>query len=191
MLKNKLIVLSLSIFMVIACSGRLKKHIFSRPDEILKNKTLGIVPFHNLTQKIDAGVIMNHIIMTELIKNKNIKIAKYGDIYEALLKEHINAPATVDQKTLKMLRDTLGLDGVILGTLVIYKEAPERAEIRFDASLLDTETGQILWKGEFHKCGDTYSPIHLIQGSNANTALSLAKEIAVELVDSLGLESIQ
>ena len=191
MLKNKRIVLYLIVFMLIACSGRLKKHAFNRPDEIIKIKKLAILPFHNLTQEIDAGVIMNHVIMTELIKNKNIKIAKYGDVHEALIKEHIYAPATVDQNTLKMLRDTLGVDGALLGTLIIYREDPGRIEIRFDASLLDTKNGKIVWKGEFHKCGDAYSPSHLIQASNSKTALSLAKKIAIELVETLGLESIQ
>lgn len=170
-----------------SCSGRVKQHTFNRPEEIIKMKKLAIAPFHNLTQKLDAGVIMNHMIMAELIKNRTIKIIKYGDVYEALLKEHINAPATLDRATLRMLRDTLKVDGVLVGTLIIYKEDPEGTEIRFDATLLDTDDGTIVWKGEFHKSGNTYSPSHLFQKTDSQMILALAQRIAIELVDTLSL----
>jgi len=144
------------LFGCIPSSG--KGEIFRRKEPLSRIKRIAVVPFDNLSDRLDAEVLVTTIFIGEINHGRRFSVLKYGDIREFLLKEGILSTEMFTQETLHSLAQTFSIDGVILGTIVNYREwnpdkGKEPAMIHISARLLDCENGRIIWFGQDERTG--------------------------------------
>lgn len=154
-------------------------------------RSVAVLPLHNLSNEVNAGVIMTNLLMAELVHLGRFRVVKYGDLREFLLQRHMTSVSTVDSDVLHILRKEFRIDAVITGTVFEYGEGLEasgngRGEgtnlpaIFVSCSILDTRTGRILARGDFYEKGGARG--YLLSKRERQGAFSLAQGLAHNLI---------
>jgi len=126
-------------------------------DNLHRIKRVAVLPFYNLSERLDAEVIVTSLFIDEIVHDHRFSVVKYGDVQDFLWKQKVQSTDTVTSETLKGLADTFSVQGVIVGTINTYREwAPDRKEpamVEISARLVDCETGQTVWFGREKRTG--------------------------------------
>lgn len=179
----------LSIFFLgsyLGCHPPLTNTIYLNPDKIGRVKNIAVLPFYNLTESLNAETIMANVIMAELMNSKRFNLVKYGDVMELLLSRKMTSLSTVDIETLHFLRKKLKADAVIIGTIYRYEEAQQQrakfspSAVSISVSLIDTKSGQTLWRQDSSGAGSTYG--YLLDNMEIYPCFGMAKKVANELL---------
>ena len=139
-------------------------HYPKKGEPLLRDKSLSgikriaVLPFYNLSDRVDAEVLVTNIYIGEIVNDQGYSTVKYGDIREFLLKHKIRSTETITRETLQRLADTFFVDGVMLGSILTYREwdphnDKEPAVVDLSVRLLDCESGRIIWCGREKRTG--------------------------------------
>jgi TolB-like protein len=135
-----------------------RREIFLRKDALPQIKRIAVIPFDNLSDRLDAEVLVTTIFIGEIDHSQRFSVLKYGDIREFLLEKGIRSTEMFTQEILHSLAQSFSIDGVMLGTIMNYREwnpdrGKEPAMIHISARLLDCESGRIIWCGQDERTG--------------------------------------
>jgi len=170
-------------------------YCFLDSESIKEISSVAVLPFHNLTKKVNAGVIMTNTIMAELIESGRFSVAKFGDVRLFFLRRRMTSVSTIDKDTLRSLRDEFKVDAVIMGTVLEYEEGDITEKknrgtsppfISIGVAVLDTRTGRVLAQGEFIEKGSAAG--YLMSNHESISAFALCKRIAQKLIVTIGAE---
>jgi len=131
---------------------------FVREKALSGIKRIAVLPFYNLSDRVDAEVLVTNIYIGEVVNDQRYATVKYGDIREFLLKHRILTTETITREILQRLADTFFVDGVMLGTIFTYQEwdpdnEKEPAVVDVSVRLLECESGRIIWCGREKRTG--------------------------------------
>ncbi|MGA1795628.1 MAG: hypothetical protein ACMUIL_07195 [bacterium] len=154
-------------------------------------RSVAVLPLRNLSSEVNAGLIITNLLMAEVVGLGRFRVVKYGDLREFLLQRHMTSVSTVDIGVLHELRKEFRIDAVITGTVFEYGDGPEASGngrdketpppvIFVSCSILDTRTGRILARGEFHEKGAARG--YLLSDRERQGAFSLAQGLAHNLI---------
>jgi len=149
----------LLLIMIAGCmvSPKEKAGGILQKDKLHRIKRVAVLPFYNLSDRLDAEVIVTNLFIDEIVHDHRFQVVKYGDIQEFLWQQKVQSTDTVTKETLKDLADRFSVDGVVLGTINTYREwspdLKEPAIAEISARLVDCETGQTVWFGREKRTG--------------------------------------
>jgi len=118
---------------------------------------IAVVPFQNKSRYRDAGSIVAQMFLTELFRSQNFELVEYGDVRRSLIDYRVRYRGELDYSNIKALSESLGVDGILVGTVESYSDGVETKsppEVSITARLLDAGKNRILWYNHFSLNGD-------------------------------------
>ena len=154
--------------------------------------SVAVLPFHNLSKQVNAGVIVTNMLMAELVRHGKFRVTKYGDLRKFFLQRGLTVISSIDIKILRALRQEFKVDAVLMGTVLQYEDGTESTNnkkpvppsIAINSIILDTRTGRILAKGEFIEKGSATG--YLLSDKDKQLAFALARDFAKKLISKIG-----
>jgi TolB-like protein len=154
--------------------------------EIESTYRIAVMPFQNKSKVIDAGMIATYMFIVELFKNKGFVPVEYGEIRRLVVDLRVRGKGELDLKSTEALSKSLGVDGIIVGTVELYKEKegtlPPEAVI--SARLIDARKNRILWYNSYQLNGD--DDIIVLDFGKIRSVESVAYKVISKLVKEMG-----
>ena len=157
-------------------------------DRFRSIKNIAVLPFANKTKKIDAGLIVTYIFISQLHNNSRYKVANLGDVKEILLDRLIRIKDTIDFNTAKILGEKLGVQALIIGEVLKFKERQDEdkkniPEVAISVHLLHIKSGKILWTCQHERNGEDYKIIFDL--GQEGSIIRLAQKVISEMLETL------
>jgi TolB-like protein len=120
---------------------------------------VAVTIFENASERRGAGRILADVFTTALFRHGRFDVIDPGEANEALLALGHTSYGGIDIATLREFKKRTGIDALFRGTVYRYNEGLKREattlpDIALDATMLDTETGKILWFAVEERSGD-------------------------------------
>jgi TolB-like protein len=144
-----------------------------------------VMPFHNESKTKDAGMIATYMFIIELFKSKVFEPLSYGDVRNLVVNLRFRGRGEIDYKYMNKISESSGVDGILVGTVELYKEnegtAPPEAVI--SARLINARTDRILWYDSYQYKGD--EGIFILDWGRIRSAENVAYKVVSELVKDM------
>jgi TolB-like protein len=120
---------------------------------------VAVAIFENASERKGAGRILTDVFTTALFNRGRFEVLDPGEVNDALIVLGRTPYGGLDFSTLREFGKRTAIDAVFIGTVYRYNEGLKREasaapEIALDITLLDTESGRILWFGSEERSGD-------------------------------------
>jgi TolB-like protein len=121
-----------------------------------QQRTLAILPFLNQTQRRGAGDAVSLEFVRHLVATGRFRVLEPGVVREYLLRARIMIPGGASLETTRLMLGAMSVDLVLSGAVIDFDDSPgpQGATIRFNATLLDGASGQVLWHSSSYNRGD-------------------------------------
>lgn len=151
-------------------------------------RRIAVLPFENASERKGASRILTDVFTTALFQHGGFEVIEPGEVAEALVALNAVAFGAIDFESLAGLRERIGVDAVILGTVYSYNEGFRRIqttapEVDLDVRMLDAESGRILWVAARGKSGDDYQTV--LDFGKIRSMVPLALKVISEMLESL------
>jgi curli biogenesis system outer membrane secretion channel CsgG len=182
-------VILIIVLVAISCGGG--PSVFSQKKSSNQPyKTLALLPFDNYSGREDAGKQVSDAFLVELLKRGLFHIVEPGETERVMKEERIRSASQIDIATARLLKEKLSADYVLIGAVNEYDYLKDGERdvplVGFDARLLDTSNGQIVWAANHSKRGDDGE---LIFGWRSVTSLTKLTQICVkDVISSIKFE---
>ena len=193
-------------YLCIICIAVLGCHIYHSKANNFFNRegfkdvrSIAVLPFHNITENENAGVIVTNMIMAELVKSGRFRVIKYGDVRNFFMQRRMISVPTIDLETLRVLRQEFKVEVVILGTILRYESSYETGYgnkskkentplLYVSCTILDTRSGRILGKNEFMEKGAARG--YLLTNKRRQDPFALTQKLAKKLIATLNIDGV-
>ena len=138
--------------MLTACSTNLQSRVAGNLDQISKQQTVAILPVEIVAKnQKETAAMLRHGLYANLKGSKFKLLERY--VVDGLLKQHnLNNPADFLKINPMQFAEILGVDAVLITRINKVKRSyvviHSSIEIGISAQLVDTRTGEILWRAE-------------------------------------------
>jgi len=142
---------------------------------------VAVIPLRNASNTPDAGTIATYLLIDELARSDIFEPVEPGQVREVLISEHTVAQE-VGPEVLRVLRDRLGVDLVVMGVVDGLQDekglGPARSSLA--VTLLATRGASLVWAGEDQVSGERTG--HVFGLGRLRTADQVAGQAAASLV---------
>jgi TolB-like protein len=110
---------------------------------------VALLPLENLSGRADAGDLVTRMLFVGLVRTQRCQVVEAGTVDRAMEDLRIWPVGTVTRRELAGLRDSLGVDYVLVGTLL--EDGPLRTaegdvpSVGVALKLLDAGSGRVVW----------------------------------------------
>ncbi len=118
---------------------------------------IAVMPFQNKSRYREAGAIVAQMFLSELFWSQRFEPVEYGEIKRLIVDFRVRYRGELDYKNIKALSESLGVDGILVGTVESYSDGVETnspPDVSITARLLDARKNRILWYNHFSLNGD-------------------------------------
>jgi TolB-like protein len=153
--------------------------------EIESTYRIAVMPFKNKSKIKDAGMIATYMFLVELFKNRRFEPVEYGEVRRLVVDLRVRGKGELDRRNTEAISKSLGVDGIIVGTVELYKEKegtlPPEAVI--SARLIDALKNRILWYDSYQLNGDNgiivldFGKIRSVEGVAYKVISKIVKEM--------------
>lgn len=150
--------------------------------EIESAYKIAVMPFKNTTAFRNGGMIVTYMFLDELLKNRKFVPVEYGGIRKTMIEKRIRYKGELNFKNIKALKETLGVDSILVGTVERYS-AGSIPGVAVTARLLDAGKNRILWYKRQQLDGD--EGIIVFDWGKLRTADKVAHKVVSKLVDKM------
>lgn len=154
--------------------------------EIESTYRIAVMPFQNKSKVKDAGMIATYMFIVELLKNKRFVPVEYGEVRRLIVNLRVRGKGELDLRNTEAISKSLGVDGIIVGTVELYREEegtlPPEAVI--SARLIDARKNRILWYDSYQLNGD--EGIFILDWGKIRSAENVAYKTVSKLVKEMG-----
>lgn len=117
-----------------------------------------VVPLENLTARADVGELLTRMLFAETAHLGLFDLVEPGVVNQTLEDLRIRPTGTLSRTELQGLRDSLGLDYVMIGTVLesgtVHAWDAEVPVVALALRLLDATTGRVVWADFGARSGD-------------------------------------
>lgn len=142
-----------------ACSPRTTSYINKNVDFSYVQR-VAIFPFRNLSQDTQAAARVQSIFMAGILEQGGLALVDEGEVLHALQKLRISPEAALSSEQVVALGKELGVQGIFFGTVEEYGQArinnTQVYMITAAFSLLETETGSLIWNSQVSNNGTSF-----------------------------------
>ncbi len=151
-------------------------------------KRVAVLPFENGTERRGAALIVDDLLIAGLVRLGRFEVADPGEVSHALQSLALAPYGGIDLDSLRRVGEALGADAVILGRVEDYNEGlrpgtSTSPSIAFDARMLETKTGKILWMGYHEGRGEAYQ--FVLEFGKIKSMVPLAMRVIAEMVSTM------
>lgn len=147
---------------------------------------IAVMPFQNKSRYRDAGSIVAQMFLTELFRSQRFELVEYGDVRRSIVDLRVRYRGELDYGNIKALSESLGADGILVGTVESYSDGVETKsppEVSVTARLLDAGKNRILWYNHFSLNGDDL--IRVLDFGKIRSVDKVAYKAVSELVETM------
>jgi TolB-like protein len=146
---------------------------------------IAVMPFRNESNIKGIGMIATYMFIVELFKSKRFEPLSYGDVRNLVVNLRIRGKGEINYKYMKGISESSGVDGILVGTVELYKEgkgtAPPEAVI--SARLINARTDRVLWYDSYQYRGD--EGIFILDWGRIRSVENVAYKVVSELVKEM------
>jgi TolB-like protein len=146
---------------------------------------IAVMPFQNKSKIRYAGMIATYMLIVELFKSKRFEPLSYGDVRSLVVNLRFRGKGETDYKFIKEISGSSGVDGILVGTVELYKQGEGNAppEAVVSARLINTRTDRILWYDSYEYRGDEGN--FILDWGRIRSAEGVAYKVVSELVKEM------
>ena len=120
---------------------------------------VGVTVFENASERRGAGRIMTDVLTAALFQYGRFEVIDPGEVNDALIALGRTSYGAIDIAALNEFKKRTGIDAIFRGTIYRYNEGLKREattspEIALDVTMLDVESGKVLWFAFGERSGD-------------------------------------
>lgn len=146
---------------VSACSiGRGNSRDFVDGGGILpRGATVAVLPFENLTNHQNAGMIASELVSTELYSLGLYRVVEASRVRNQLIAAKVDVEKLAESTYAQDVGRTLGVDAVLVGSVTEYgyqHGLREEPVVGLNARLVRTSDGSVLWASSQSQVGRGY-----------------------------------
>lgn len=138
----------------LGCIRNVRSSFFDRPPSDGDLRCIAVLPFNNITDFPEAGTIAPELIAVELYRSRRFNVLESSEVERILERRGVALENHIDNETAGKIGRTLGVDGVIVGSVNDYGFRNLSSKARaipvagVQVVLLDVRKGGVLWSGE-------------------------------------------
>ncbi|MBF0587768.1 MAG: hypothetical protein HQL53_01425 [Magnetococcales bacterium] len=162
--------------MLSACAGGEGRHFVDKdaiPDPRLK---VAVLPFENLTDNPNAGVIVSQLMTAELYTRQVFLQMEESELRRVLAAKKVDMNRLFDSTVARQVGAMLGVDGVIIGSVAEYAYQHglrEEPAVGFSMRMVRVGDGEVIWSASRSDIGSGFlqrdSLVHVAQRSVRRT----------------------
>jgi hypothetical protein len=148
---------------------------------------VAILPFQNISQDLHGGTRMHSVFMASVLEQDALSMVSLGEILNAMSRLHLSPDAAFTPTQIVDLGRELKVDAIFTGTVEEY--GLERASnarvyvVTASFSMLETETGSLIWKTQVHENGT--SIWRKLFGGGSASLYDVSRSVANKALESL------
>jgi hypothetical protein len=157
---------------------RPRKSFGSPIADVNRRYSMAVIPFLNLSQRKNAGRIMELHFVNQLLRNESLSIVEPGLVRQELLEHRVVMAAGPSLENAEALSndESLGVDLVLSGVVFDYQDAFGTPKVDFSVTMIEKESLRVVWSSRSHGTGD--AGVLFFDLGMVHTAHQLASEMA-------------
>lgn len=171
---------------VTACSSNEREAVdFVQPGTVTSGMTVAVLPFENLTNYPNAGLIATSLLRTELYHQGVFILQEESETRRELTRLKVDPEDLKSTADAQDIAKKLDVAGVIIGSVSEFgyqQGLREEPVVGLNARLIDTSTGAVLWASSHSAMGGGV----LKRGSLNATAQEVISAMVATLAGSNG-----
>lgn len=144
---------------------------------------IGILPLEIETGNMKAGRILMELLARRLRRTGRFTVIEPEEIRDARVKEEVFSLIQPNLPQLRKIGARLNARYLLRGSVYGYKEGITAPELELFLSMVDVETGKVVWTSHLRRNGEDYQT--LLQFGLINNIISLADQMLREMADAL------
>lgn len=151
-----------------------------------------VLPFENQSQAGDATRIVHDTLIVRLAGDPMFEVVDPAELRAAARERRVGSFRGITTPDLKRIAETVGATLFVQGTIYRFVEVAGRAgdpEIDLELSMLDVDSGRIVWAAQHERRGSDY--IGLLLLGAATNGVALTDRVVSELAESKGMTAPQ
>ena len=116
-------------------------------------RRIAILPFANRTLHPEAPLMVADHMLSVLLGLDGVEVVDPGELRRVLIEHDIQPLFGLSLAQLRELRELLGVDGVLDGSVLTYDAAAQPPTIDLIGRLRDARTGKVLWSATTRRHG--------------------------------------
>lgn len=159
-LNSRFCLLLLLPVLLIACTTTNIPESYHDPEmDFSALRTVGVMPFANLTNNKLAGERVRNSFMTSLLATGVVYVIPAGEVARGISRLGLVNPATPSPEDVAKIAAIIKADAVITGVLTEYGEVRSGSTtanvIAFNVQMIERQTGRVVWTASTTKGGIT------------------------------------
>ncbi|AWK89307.1 hypothetical protein DEW08_24690 (plasmid) [Azospirillum thermophilum] len=145
------------------CSyGRVNSRDYAQPtaaQALPAGSTIAVLPFENLTNHANAGLVAGDLVSTELYTLGLFRVSEASRVRNHLASAKLDAEKLSDGATAQEIGRALGVDAVLVGSVSEYgyqHGLREEPVVGLNARIVSTRDGAVLWASSQSEAGRGY-----------------------------------
>ena len=147
---------------------------------------IAVMPFQNKSRHKDAGTIVTYMFLSELFKNTGFDPVEYGEIRKMVVNLRVRYKGELDYKSIRALSETLGVDGVLVGTVELYSDGLDTSSppvVAVSARLINAHKNRIIWSDSLQIQGD--EDIIVLDWGRIRSVDNVADKVVQKLIEKM------
>jgi len=121
------------------------EHLRDDPESMYK---VAVLPFQNLSKERHAGMVVTHLFLVQLFKNKLFDPVEHGDVRKMIVDLRVRHKGELSYKKLNDISNSLGAGIILTGTVEDFSAGIADVyppKVAISARLLDSSQNKIVW----------------------------------------------
>jgi TolB-like protein len=147
---------------------------------------IAVMPFQNKSRHKDAGTIVTYMFLVELFNNTGFEPVEYGEIRKMVVDLRIRHKGELDYNSIKELSETLGVDGILVGTVMLYSDGLDTSsppQVAVSARLINARKNRIIWSDSLQVNGN--EDIIVLDWGKIRSVDNVAYKVVSKLVQKM------
>jgi TolB-like protein len=146
--------------------------------DVNRRYSVAVIPFLNLSQRTNAGKILELHFVKRLFRNESVSIVEPGLVRQELLEHRVVMAAGPSLENAEALSndESLGVDLVLSGVVFDYQDAVVIPKVDFSVTMIEKESRRVVWSSRSDGTGE--DGVLFFDFGTVHTAHQLASELA-------------
>lgn len=147
---------------------------------------VAVLPFGNLTGNQNAGEIVRHMVINELLSSGTVDVVVPGEVMAAINSVGVKNVSSLGSKEIKGVGKALNVQAVIFGTVENFGSTSgtlQVPEVTLTMMMAETDSGTIIWSVTETSGGPGFTTKHL--GARIPTMSETAMKVVRRAVGTL------
>ncbi len=118
--------------------------------------SVAVIPFLNLSQRKNAGRILELHFVNQLFRNESLSVVEPGLVRQELLEHRVVMAAGPSLENAEALsnEESLGVDLVLSGVVFDYQDAVGIPKVEFSVTMIEKESRRVVWSSRSRGTGE-------------------------------------